>query len=193
MNHAPCTRRPAFSRPALMLGLLAAMLVVGTALADGETPALQLDLDAYRIELVEEGDAIVERRVLALEVAPGDQLEWWLRAVNSGSEALPGLALDLPIPAGTWYLADTADLWRLDADGEPTVAGVPAFTLLVSADGGASFQAEPLMRTVVEDRDGARVEVEEVMPPEAYTHLRVVLEALPGESTLVLIARTIVR
>jgi|GEM_PF-161326 len=170
-----------------------ALVLTSAGVSQVEPASLQLDLDAYRIDVVPMGDVLVEERSLALEVAPGDVLEWWLRATHGGAEALSGLALDLPIPSGTFFVADSVALWRLSDEGELDASDLPTFALLVSADGGASFHAEPLLRRVSVVRDGVEVEVEEPVDPASYTHVRVVLDVLPADTTLVAVARTVVR
>lgn len=172
---------------------LAAALVV-TAIAGGSAPPadapLALDLDVYRVAIVERAGEASEVLQPALEVTPGTLLEWWLRAWVVAGEAVPEVALDLPIPSATAYLAASAWLARLDADGLLTPAAEVPHEWAFSADDGATFAAEPLLREV-RRADGSISW--ETVPPEAYTHVRVRIDALPVDTTLVLVARTVVR
>ena len=61
-----------------------------------------------------------------------------------------------PVPEGTSYVSDTAN------------ADVSA-SLLVSIDGGKTFETEPVIR--LETKSSGEV-VEKVIPPEQYTHLK---------------------
>ena len=175
---------------------LLALLLVGAAAAETAATAhtapdpLQLDLDAYLVVLEERDGEHVEVLRPVLEVAPGALLEWWLRARNDAGEALAQVALDLPIPAGTAFLSGSAWLALLHEDGSLAPAEGVAHALEYSADDGASFATEPLVRTVTRE-DGETVE--DHVPPEAYTHVRARVDSVPAEATLVLVARTSVR
>ena len=197
----PEPRAPAAGWPAHALRLghryaltLLALLLLGAAAAEtaatAATSPLQLDLDAYLVVLEERDGEHVEVLHPVLEVAPGALLEWWLRARNGAGEALAQVALDLPIPDGTAFLSGSAWLALLLEDGSLAPADGVAHTLEYSADDGATFGAEPLVRTVTRE-DGETVE--EHVPPDAYTHVRARVDSVPAEATLVLVARTSVR
>lgn len=161
-----------------------------TATAVAEIAPLQLDLDVYLVVLEERDGEAVWVRSPALEVAPGALLEWWLRARNDAGETLGPVALDVPIPAGTVYLPGSAWLARATDDGGLVPAEDVAHELEFSADDAATFAPEPLVRVVTRE-DGEAVE--EIVPVDAYTHVRARLEHVPADATLVLVVRTSVR
>ncbi len=175
---------------------LLALLLLGAAAAETAATAqtapapMQLDLDAYLVVLEERDGEHVEVLQPALEVAPGALLEWWLRARNDASQELAQVALDLPIPDGTAFVSGSAWLALLQEDGSLAPAEDVAHALEYSADDGATFATEPLVRTVTRE-DGETVE--EHVPPVAYTHVRARIDSVPADATLVLVARTSVR
>lgn len=171
-------------------GASAAVAAEAEVAAEVAAAPLQLDLDVYLVVLEERDGEPIEVRSPALEVAPGALLEWWLRARNDSGERLGSVALDLPIPAGTTYLPESAWLARLTDDGDLVAADDVAHELEFSADDAATFALEPLVRVLTRE-DGAAVE--EIVPVEAYTHVRARLEHVPADATLVLVVRTSVR
>lgn len=187
---APATSAPV--RRAAAVAALALALVLAQASAEPQpaSGALVLDLDAYVVTQVRVDDALEEVLEPALEVPPGQLLEWWLRATNDADHDLANVALELPIPSTTSYVPTSTALWRLDDMGGLTSLESVRFTLLASADDAASFEAEPLTRTLVDD---AGTPIDVPVPLEDYTHVRVVIESFPARTTLVLIVRTVVR
>lgn len=110
-----------------------------------------------------------EKLITAKEVEPNQIVEYQLTYTNKGNTDISGLAVVGPVPAGTVYLSDSA-LSKQDSG------------LLVSIDGGATFEREPVTRTVVKKNGEV---AEKVVPPEQYTHIkwtpRVAIEAAGGE------------
>ena len=146
------------------------MALLGLALAAQD--GLKLELKAYKVLLVEEDGKTVEKLVEALEVAPGDVLEWVLTAKNEGKVPLRQVALTIPIPKNTVYIPGTA---------KPLVLGELKIEPLFSYD-GKRF-ARPPLKKKIKVKVGDRVEEKEVVvPPEEYTHVRwVVPELAPGQ------------
>jgi hypothetical protein len=139
--------------------------------------ALKLELASYRV--VREADAsgkVVERLVPAAKVAPGDVLEWVLTAKNETDRALHRVALTIPIPPNTAYIAGSARPLLLK-HGDRGVRATPVFSY-----DGEHFAPPPLKKKVRVQENGKTVEKEVVVPPSAYTHVRwVVPELLPKE------------
>lgn len=110
-----------------------------------------------------------EKLVAAKEVEPNQIVEYQLTYTNTGKSDISGLAIVGPVPSGTVYLSDSASSKQESG-------------LLVSVDGGATFEPEPVTRTVVKDNGEV---TEKVVPPEQYTHIkwtpRVAIEAAGGE------------
>ena len=76
---------------------------------------------------------------------PGDVLEYRVTYVNRGASAAQGLTADLPIPAGTTYIAASAE----PAGAQASVDGVhfapmPLMHLVKQADGSERKLAVPL-------------------------------------------------
>jgi len=109
-------------------------------------------MEAFVVELQDQKESLVA----ASDVEPNELVEYQLTYVNKGDANINGLTVVGPVPTGTMYVSDTA---TADVDAE----------LLVSIDGGKTFEAEPVIRT--ETKDNGEV-VEVVIPPEQYTHLR---------------------
>ena len=100
-------------------------------------------------------------------VHPGDVLRYRVQAENSGAAAVSGLAVTQPVPAGTVYVARSAEG---DAAGAATVT--------YSLD-GKQFSARP-MQTVVGADGVARLRP---APPESYAALRWRFPALPPHAS----------
>jgi len=165
----------------LRFGLGLAAFGVFVALAAG---SLSLKLDSFRVEQVENAEGKrVERLVPAAEVKPGDVLEWVLRATNEGERALEDVALTVPIPPNTVYLEGTARPIELEG-----TRVLPVFSY-----DGVRFAPPPLVRKVRKKVGDRWVEVEEVVPPEAYTHVRWVLPRLDPKQSVEARFRTKVR
>ncbi|MBI9073833.1 MAG: DUF11 domain-containing protein [Desulfatibacillum sp.] len=99
------------------------------------------------------GQEILEKTESAL---PGDIVEYRTTYNNAGNSTLTGLVVEVPIPANTQYLSGSA------------ASKVP-HTFMVSIDGGATWDHEPVRR-MRKGSDG--VEQEVIVGTEEYTHLR---------------------
>jgi len=113
---------------------------------------IQGTMEAFVVELDEDK----EKLSAATDVEPNQLVEYQLTYTNKGESKINGLTVVGPVPEGTSYVSDTAN------------ADVSA-SLLVSIDGGKTFEAEPVIR--LETKSSGEV-VEKIIPPEQYTHLK---------------------
>jgi len=152
--------------------------LVALAVAWAAQNPLWLELGSYRVvETRDDHGRLVEAFELADSAAPGNLLEWRLRAENRSDAALHGVALIIPIPSGTVYLAGSA---------QPLALGATEILPEFSYDGGEHFARPPLYRKKIVEANGIRKEVLVEVPPEAYTHVRWVLpEFAPGRTVTV--------
>lgn len=132
------------------------------------TEPLQATLAAYRVERDAKG---AEQLKPAEQVRPGDLIEYQLSYRNQGAIPLTGLAMDLPIPAGTEWL---------QGQGNPAPQQAS-----LQAQGGA-FQSIPLKRQV---RNAQGKLIEERVPVAEYRVLRWQAERLPPQASLTYKAR----
>ncbi len=153
----------------------AAMVVLTIALA---ASPLRLVLQSYKVVQIKGEDGkLIERLIPAAEVKPGDILEWVLEAENVGDIPLTDVALTIPIPSNTIYLAGSAKPLKL-AEG---VVIYPLFSY-----DGVHFSRPPLTREIKVKEGDRWVTKKVVVPPEEYTHVRWVVPRLdPGEKVRV--------
>lgn len=148
---------------ALMLGITAA-----------QAEPVTVSLEAFVVTTVTLADGTVQETFTeATEARPGQTVEYRVMLRNAGDETLPVGTVTVagPVPATTAYLAATATQSDL-------------VTAEFSADDGATFSAEPVMKTVTNE---AGAEEQVVAAPAEYSAVRWTLqEALePGaERTL---------
>jgi uncharacterized repeat protein (TIGR01451 family) len=156
----------------LNLPLFAALLLCATVLFQGAEVAAQSNpkiegvMEQYRIERTADGK---EARVLALNVRPGETLEYALRYTNKGETAVNQLVVTLPIPQGLELLSQS------DAPRAPQA----------STD-GVVFKEVPLKRSV-KQTDGR--EVLESVPLSEYRALRWQIGQLPAGKSIEFAAR----
>jgi len=137
-----------------MRKLLIAILLVpffGLSAASAEAP-ISGTMEAFVVELSDNKESLQA----ASDVEPNQLLEYQLTYVNKGESGINGLTVVGPVPEGTFYVSNTA------------TSDVSAI-LLVSIDGGKTFETEPVVRT--ETKTNGEV-VEIIVPPEQYTHLK---------------------
>ncbi|PID46107.1 MAG: hypothetical protein CSB47_05985 [Proteobacteria bacterium] len=116
-------------------------------------PSLVSSMQAYVVKVNAQGK---EYRQPAKLTEPGQVIEYNLTYSNQTKKTLSGLVVSGPIPANTRYVPDSAK------------TGV-ASELLVSIDGGATFEREPVRR----QQKMANGQLKTVIiPPEKYTNLR---------------------
>ncbi|MDW8425502.1 MAG: hypothetical protein RMK51_06180 [Meiothermus sp.] len=160
-----------------------AMFLAGLVLAQGGTD-IRLDLKAHRVVTVQQEGKTLERLEAALDVKPGQVIEYQLNAQNTTEKPLRQVALIIPIPANTAYQALSA---------QPLQLGETLVTAEFSFDGGRTFGRPPLKRKVRVVENGKEVEKEVEVKPEEYTHARWVLPELGAKQTVLLRLRTVVR
>lgn len=129
---------------------------------------LKLEMQAYLVTAVQEGDVVVEKLAPLPEgVAPAQTILYRIRAANNGDQALGRVQLIGPVPAGTFYLAGTAHC-----------AAPHRFT--VSIDDGLRYVEPPVVIEVV-TAEGATEE--QVVPPDRYTHIKFTVDSIaPGQT-----------
>ena len=148
------------------------ILVLLLAVLAQASVGLKLELASYKIiKVAGEGGKTVEKKIPAAEVAPGDVLLWVLTAKNTSGRTLERVALTIPIPPRTVYIAGSA---------HPLKLGEVVIEPLFSYD-GVHFSRPPLKKRIRVKEGDRFVEKEVVVPPEAYTHVRWLVPRLePG-------------
>ena len=136
---------------ALLLTFTLMIPLLGASLSHAEGP-IQGTMQAYVVELNDDKETLKA----ADDVEPDQLVEYQLTYVNKSAANVDGLTVVGPVPEGTTYVSDTAN------------ADVQA-QLLVSIDGGKTFEPEPVIRT--ETKSTGEV-VEKIIPAEQYTHLK---------------------
>lgn len=129
--------------------LTASLLCSSIVLA--EAPILGT-MQAFIVEIENDKETLKE----AEKVEPKQLVEYQMTYVNKGDSSINGLTVVGPVPEGTEYVSDTADA---DVSSQ----------LLVSIDGGKTFESEPVIR--LETKASGEV-VEKLIPPTEYTHLQ---------------------
>ncbi len=145
---------------------------------------IRLDLKAFRVLSVQEGNRTTEKLEAALDARPGQLIEYQLNAQNTTDNTLRQVALIIPIPASTAYQALSAQPLRL---GETLV------TAEFSFDGGRTYGKIPLKRTIKVLENGKEALKEVEVKPEEFTHARWVLPQMSAKQTVLLKLRTVVR
>ncbi len=170
-------------RSVLLLAVFALSLI---ALAGSP---VKLELTSLKVvtRITDDGKK-VEELVPAVEVKPGDVIEWKLRAENASEQTLHDVALVIPIPAKTYYLDGSASPLQVEEGGRK-VTIEPQF----SYDGGHSFGRPPLYKKVKERVNGKEVIKEVPVAPEEYTHARWVLQTMAPGQVVEVYLRTVVR
>lgn len=143
------------TRMKLLLVALGMVFLPALALAK-EQPNLVLKLTAWKEVVVKEKDG--KSRVEWQEVAttdPGDVVKYVVQYTNGGKTEARGAVIVDPVPAGTVYMAGSAE----GKDAEITY----------SLD-GKTFHSAPLLKYRVKNPDGTEKELSAT--PEMYTHIR---------------------
>lgn len=168
-------------KPKLLWTALCALIGLALAQVNGE---VKLELKAFRVITTQESGKTSEKLEPALDVKPGQVVEYRLEASNTTDRPLSRVALTIPIPKNTYYQALSAQ--PLQYKGALIV---PEF----SFDSGQSFGKAPLKRKVRVSENGQEVEKELEVKPEEYTHVRWVIPQLGAKETVVLTLRAVVR
>ncbi|PNY79553.1 hypothetical protein [Deinococcus koreensis] len=146
-------------------------LLLGGALAQVSSP-LRLQLTQELVTTVTESGRTVEKlSSMPKSVRPGDTLTQVITASNLGKSTLRQASINLPVPRGTEFL------------GQSTPAG-PRWSTEFSRDGGQTFAAAPLKKTITVTENGKSVQKEVIVPPSEYTNVRWVVGAMNSGDTL---------
>lgn len=145
---------------------------------------VKLELKAFRVLSVQEAGKTTEKLEPALDVKPGQVVEYRLEATNTTDRNLNQVALTIPVPKDTYYLALSAQPLKYESG-----LVIPEF----SFDYGQTFGKAPLKHKVKVMENGKEVEKEVEVKPEEYTHVRWVLPLLKAKESVVLTLRTVVR
>lgn len=135
----------------LLLVTVMSVSVFAASSGHADVP-IQGTMQAFIVEL----DDDKEKLKAANEVEPDQLVEYQLTYTNKGDSTINGLTVVGPVPKGTTYVSNTAN------------ADVSA-ALLVSIDGGKTFEPEPVVRLVTKESGEV---VEKLIPAEQYTHLQ---------------------
>ncbi len=147
---------------------MAALAAAPEGTTGADRPQVAVNVSTFKEVAVQdaEGRRHVELRPASL-AGPGDTLVYRIAFTNTGRAPALGARVQDPIPAGTHLV--------------PGSCRAIGAALTVSVDGGLTFQAYPVVRTVTRPDGGTeRREVE----PTAYTHLRWIAEdpMAPGQT-----------
>jgi len=135
----------------ILLTSLSILLLLGVSIGHAAAP-IQGTMEAFLVELKDNKESLS----LAENVEPNQLVEYQLTYVNKGDSNISGLSVVGPVPDGTSYVSNTANS---DVDA----------SLLVSIDGGKTFETEPVVR--LETKKSGEV-VERVIPASKYTHIK---------------------
>ncbi len=135
----------------VILASLMLIPFIGMSIGHADAP-IQGTMQAFIVEIQDDKESLKA----ATDVEPDQLVEYQLTYVNKGASNINGLSVVGPVPEGTSYVSDTAN------------ADVAA-SLLVSIDGGKTFESEPVVRT--ETKSSGEV-VEKIIPPAEYTHIK---------------------
>jgi len=150
---------------------------------------VRLELSSYKVITTTDAEGHrVESFKPALNVAPGDVIEWRLRAINTSDKILQEVSLIIPIPAKTYYLKGSASTLVIER-GDEKIIIKPEF----SYDGGQTYGIPPLFKIVKEVVNGQEVTKKVPVAPEEYTHVRWVLKDMLPKEAVEVFLRTVVR
>lgn len=130
-------------------------LLLGVALLFSPAQANQGPLNAQMTAWKIDQQNGKETRLPVTEARPGDVLEYEMVYHNTGTKPLTGVVVMGPVPDHTEFVPNSA-------------LPVPGAVLEVSLDDGKNWQAEPVLREVVENGVARKVPV----PATEYTALR---------------------
>lgn len=151
------------------------ILAILTTLSLSQSNPIQLDLERFLVTEQVQDNETVEVLTETVDLSPGDVIEETLFASNVSDELLTGLSLDLPVPVGTYYLAESATTLVV---AEAQIA--PQF----SFDSGTSFAYPPLMKEIMVVEDGKEVTKKVEVKAEEYTHVRWFIPGLNADENI---------
>lgn len=139
-------------KKAYLVAMLVTAVVASSTAFSSDSPLVNR-LQAYLVQYDQSGN----EKLKSVNVAEPEQLiEYQLTYENISNAELEGLVITGPIPSSTEYQAKSAKT-------------VVTSELLVSIDGGKTFESEPVKRTV---RNAKGQEEVTIIPPSKYTHVR---------------------
>lgn len=146
------------------LFVASALAISAAAAFAAENGPLQITMNAYAITADAQGNEVATQ---TKEVDPKQTVEFRAIYKNNSADPLSGVIVTGPIPKTTEYQAGT--------NQAPVAANFE-----VSIDGGKTFEGEPVKRMV---KDETGQEVEAVIPPAQYTHVRwMPTDGIPGNA-----------
>lgn len=169
----------------MKLNLLWSLLFVLTTFAVAQANKdVKLELKAFRVVTVQDSGKTIEKLEAALDVKPGQVVEYQVTATNTTDRALSSVGVVIPIPRDTRYQALSAQPLKL---GNGLVAPEFSFT------DKNTFGKAPLKRKVRVTENGQELEKEVEVKPEEYTFVRWTVPQLAPKESVVLKLRTVVR
>lgn len=151
--------------------LLATVLLCGAAQAAAQGgEALSLKLSMLLVKTVKVDGKVTEQLLPnSGSVNPGDVISQVVSVRNTSAKAMRDLPVQLPVPKNTVYLAPEK--------------GLDSTKTQYSIDGGKTFAAAPLKKTITVTENGKSVQKEVEVKPGEYTAVRwIVAELAPGKS-----------
>ncbi|WP_309572888.1 hypothetical protein [Deinococcus sp.] len=150
--------------------ILALALLSSGALAQVTEP-LTMNLVMSLVRNVTLNGKVTEQTVAnPRSVFPGDVISQVVTVKNNTGRAIQNVPVRLPVPLSTTYLA--------------AEQGLNVARTEYSIDGGKTFAAAPLMKTVIVTENGKAISKQVEVKPSEYTGVRWVLAELPaGHST----------
>ncbi len=163
----------------LLLALVCLQIIV-----QAQQSPINLSLERFLVNQETQEGELVDVLVPAFELVPSNVIEEQLTASNVTEESLAGISLELPIPQGTYFLADSA--LSLELANEVIR---PQF----SFDSASSFAFAPLFKMVTVLEDGKEVQKEVMVDPSEYTHVRWLITSLEPQENVMASFRAVVR
>lgn len=153
--------------PTLLITLLLCGAV--SALAQGSEP-ISLKLSMLAVKTIKLDGKPTEQLVPNPgSVNPGDVIRQIVSVKNATAKTVRDLPVQLPVPKNTVYLAPEK--------------GLDSTKAMYSIDGGKTFAAAPLKKTITVTENGKSVQKEVEVKPGEYNAVRwIVAELAPGKS-----------
>lgn len=145
---------------------------------------IELNLERFLINELEQDGESTEILSPALELQPGQMIQEIVAASNMSDTSLSSIDLVLPVPEGTFYMAETAVQIHFT---DHMVA--PQF----SFDLGKTFSFPPLLKTITVIENGKEVLKEVEVSPKDYTHVRWLVPQLLAQEEVTASFKAVVR
>ncbi len=138
---------------AYTLAFMGALGSVASIAANKVQSPLSSEMKAFVVQKTTSGK---EKLTSVKSAEPGQTIQYQLIYKNKGKGTLKGLTVTGPVPANTHFVEKSANT-RVKSD------------LLVSIDGGKTFEKQPVKRMKVMP-DGSKKMI--IIPADKYTHIR---------------------